>query len=99
MLFDHSAECEYMLWKILLIPVLVMTLKSAGAEPAEVERLIRQLGADDFTERQSAAEKLWALGPSVEPALLAAGGNQDLEIKTAANRILLRFNQGFFPDN
>jgi hypothetical protein len=42
---------------------------SAAADPAEVERLVRELGADEFATREAAQLALIELGPDAVPAL------------------------------
>jgi WD40 repeat protein len=55
--------------------------------PAEIERLIKQLGSDDFNEREAASKALEAIG---EPALSAlrktAAGAGDAEVRERAEK-------------
>jgi hypothetical protein len=54
---------------LLSTAVLTTTLAQVAAEDtSEIERLIKQLGSDDFTEREAASKRLESIG---EPAWLA----------------------------
>jgi WD40 repeat protein len=57
--------------------------------PAEVERLIKQLGNDAFEEREAASKALAAMGEAARPALLkAATGSDDAEIRRRAEQLV-----------
>lgn len=60
---------------------------------AEVEALIKQLGAGDFSEREDAQIKLAAQGELVREALTKALKNSDPEIVNAAGRLLDKINR------
>jgi hypothetical protein len=61
----------------------------AKAQPAEVERLIKQLGSDSFTERQAATKALDAIGePALETLRKAATENGDAEVRRRAKQIV-----------
>ena len=65
------------------------------ADPPEkqdirVARLIRQLGAADFSQRQQADEQLARLGPSSRAPLEEAVSDEDLEVRLRAKRLLDR---------
>ena len=50
------------------------------ASPAEIERLIRQLGSDSFAEREAASKALQDIGqPALGPLRKALSGNGDKE--------------------
>ncbi|HZY90217.1 MAG TPA: Hint domain-containing protein [Gemmataceae bacterium] len=51
----------------------------AGAA-REVEGLVKQLGSDDFKQREAAGKRLVALGPRAYPALQAAARGPDKEL-------------------
>ncbi len=52
--------------------------------PAEIERLIKQLGSDKFDQREAASKALEAMGDSAWEALHAAvGRNNDPEVTKA----------------
>lgn len=62
---------------------------SLGKPPAEVAKLIQQLGSDDFAEREAAHHKLESLGELAFDALRQAiTESDDPEIKSRAQRIL-----------
>jgi hypothetical protein len=52
--------------------------------------LVRQLGAPRFADRQAAARELERMGSPALPALLAARGSRDMEIKTRAQTLLVK---------
>ena len=51
------------------------------ADAARIDRLIQQLGSDDFAERETAGKVLEAIGAAALPALRKAQDNSDLEIR------------------
>jgi hypothetical protein len=67
----------------------VATLR-AGPETAEAERLVRQLGSDDFKAREAAAKALLKLGPPARPALEKAQEGDDPEVRRRAGDLLRR---------
>jgi WD40 repeat protein len=68
---------------LLLLPCLALPL--AAADDAAVARLIRQLGSEEFAEREAAAKELVALGEAAWPALRkAAVDHPDPEVRKAA---------------
>src|SRR5262245_6531410 len=57
--------------------------------PADIERLIKQLGSDDFNEREAASKALETVGdPALEALRKAAAGNPDAEIRHRAERAI-----------
>src|SRR5690554_6819250 len=59
-------------------------------QAAEIERLIKQLGDDRFTEREKAENRLTEFGGAARIALEKALENSDREIVSRAERILSR---------
>jgi len=55
--------------------------------PAEIERLIRQLGNEEFSEREEASRRLKKIGPPAVPALRAAIKSKDAEVSRRATDI------------
>ena len=56
---------------------------------AEIDRLIRQLGSDQFDQREAASKALAALGESARGALLkAATGSDDAEVRWRAEKLV-----------
>jgi RNA polymerase sigma factor (sigma-70 family) len=65
-----------------------------AADAAEVERLIRQLGSDRFTEREEATQALEKIGePAYEALRKAAADSDDVEIRKRAEGILRTIEQ------
>jgi WD40 repeat protein len=60
---------------------------------AEIERLIRELGDEDFDVRQAATEKLAKIGEAALPALKQAADGKDLEVKRRAADLLARIEK------
>jgi hypothetical protein len=58
-----------------------------ATEPV-IRRLIRQLGADDFDQRQTAAERLIEIGPDALPLLEEAHEQSADEIRSRAGRLV-----------
>jgi hypothetical protein len=61
-----------------------------AAEEEAIARLVAQLGAQDWAERQDASRRLAALGAAARPALEAAAGSPDPEIGWRVRRLLER---------
>jgi tetratricopeptide (TPR) repeat protein len=71
----------------------------AKVSPAEIAKLIEQLGARDFAGREKASQRLWQAGRAAEPALRDAVKNAgDPEVARRAGKILERFRVGIYPD-
>lgn len=68
--------------------------QSAGAD--DVQRWIRQLGADGFAERQAAHERLLQRGPELLPQLRAAAVQGDPEIRLRAAQLADRLREAQF---
>jgi hypothetical protein len=60
----------------------------AGGAAAEIDRLVADLDAPRYSERQSASEKLAALGPAALSALEKAAKGESLEVTTRAVELL-----------
>jgi tetratricopeptide (TPR) repeat protein len=56
--------------------------------PAEVERLVAQLGSSSFAEREAAAARLKGLGKAAHEALRRAALSKDPEVRRRAGRLL-----------
>lgn len=61
---------------------------SSGADAADAEVLIRQLGAPEYRVRVDAESKLRDLGKQVAAALEKAASAEDPEVKVRARRLL-----------
>jgi hypothetical protein len=64
----------------------VRNLRPAKEQRARAEVLIRQLGADEFSEREKASEALVKLGPAVLPLVRMAIQSTDAEVRKRAKR-------------
>jgi sugar lactone lactonase YvrE len=59
------------------------------ADAAAIARLVRQLGSDEFAEREAASRALEAIGePALEALQTAAEDDQDPEIRRRANAVV-----------
>jgi hypothetical protein len=64
------------------------------ADPACINRLVEQLGADRFNDREAASRALETLGNSALPALQkAAGESEDSEVRRRAARLVAAIRQ------
>jgi hypothetical protein len=67
-----------------------LNLPAAAPPVPDVDRLIRQLGSDDFHQREAASEGLARIG---EPALAALrkakASARDLEVRRRAQRLIV----------
>lgn len=75
-------------------PTAEVKAAAPAANTAEIADLVKQLDADDFKARQTAAEKLSALGKPAIPALGEAAQSSQLELMSQALGILRGFYQG-----
>jgi hypothetical protein len=76
------------------LTAILASLVDAAAPPARqgaVARLVRQLGSDDFDEREAASRGLEALGRAALPALHRAVRSPDLEVRRRARDLRRRF--------
>jgi WD40 repeat protein len=78
-----------------LAPLLACLLVPAGPEEkADIDRLIRQLGADDFEAREEATARLARIGEPALPALRkAAAESRDGETKRRAVALIARIEK------
>jgi RNA polymerase sigma factor (sigma-70 family) len=61
---------------------------------AEIERLIKQLGSEKFTEREAATTALASIGePAYETLRKATEASEDVEIRRRAERLILLIEQ------
>lgn len=70
----------------------VLAVESGGkTSPGDLEvlRLIRQLGSDDFDERESATARLKEIGASALPALQQARSSNDAEVRQRATALIV----------
>ena len=69
----------------LLLPAALLGLAARGDRPAEIERLVTELGNPDYAVRETASDRLASLGHDAADALLtAAEVSDDLELALRA---------------
>src|SRR3954454_16281516 len=83
------ALCPLLLTVGMTLAVPALTAGTEPPTPAEIRRLVTQLGSDQFAEREAAGRRLEAIG---EPALgalrRAAGNDPDPEIRRRARGLV-----------
>jgi hypothetical protein len=90
--------------RLSLFPLLCLAaLLPAAAPPArpssaEVARLLRQLGDDDFDVREAATARLLRAGEAALPALHKALASADLEVRHRARRIVAALEARLSPE-
>lgn len=72
------------------VPLLRDRLHAWPDLDARVGGLVRQLGADDFTDRERAGKELEAIGPDAGPALRRAATDPSPEVVRRAARLLAK---------
>jgi WD40 repeat protein len=70
----------------------------AGPSAAEVERLIGELGDDDFDLREAATGRLKLAGEPALDALYAAKAGRDLEVRRRAGRVITAVEGRLYPE-
>lgn len=66
----------------------LLAVLAIPARGGEIEDLVRALGDDDYEVREKAAQRLTEIGEPAVPALRAATGNPDAEVRAKASRAL-----------
>src|SRR5207302_119225 len=56
--------------------------------PAQIRRLVTQLGSDEFARREAASRRLEALGEPALPALHQAAASPDPEVRRRAGQVI-----------
>jgi len=87
-LLDYLPTDAYWRAKGVTVSVERMVNELAADAPADVAKLVGDLGAEDFKTREAAMQKLRALGPAAAPALQRAAENDDPEVRTRAQELL-----------
>lgn len=73
-----------------VVAALVVGVAPALPPPStlEIARLVKRLGAEDFSQREAAAKRLEVLGERALPALRVASKSDDAETRSRAKRLL-----------
>ncbi len=81
---------------VLLALAASLPLLAQEGDAEHIARLVRQLGSDDYAERDAAVRELRAMGKRVLPALQEAAQSDDAEIRERALDLLprVRWNLG-----
>src|SRR5437762_2872147 len=79
---------------LLLVPFVPIRL---GAE-AEVNRVIKQLGDDDFDKREAATKRLEEIGEPALDALHKATTSEDAEVRRRAEDIVAVVEDRLYPE-
>jgi WD40 repeat protein len=93
---DLAAEGEqaWHAWRVLLasgdrsVALLAEHLEPVATETRTIERLIAQLNADDFQDREVGQRQLKELGPIADPYLRRAQGESPLEARRRIHELL-----------
>src|SRR5262245_27268005 len=73
---------------LLLLTLPFVTIVAVAGGDTEVERLIKQLGSDDFDERETATKRLQEIGEPALGALDKAATSAGAEVRLRAEHIL-----------
>ena len=95
---DHSRHANQPLRSICLATIALVatclqlpaadTPKQSSKDPGRIGTLVRQLGSEDFTEREAASDELTRVGLPAFTALEAAAVHPDREVRYRSIRIL-----------
>src|SRR4051794_36127713 len=78
-------RCVILLW---LVPFFAPGVLTAEPREAELARLIKQLGNDDFFEREAATKRLTEIGEPESDVLQQAKTSDDPEVRWRAGQIV-----------
>src|SRR6187397_240314 len=79
--------------------LVALPLAFAAAPPQRsVERLIGQLGSDNFAEREAASKRLEAIGEPALDALDRAAESGDAEVRARARRVVAAVENRLYPE-
>jgi len=76
---------------LLMVPASARTAEKADkplADAAEIAKLVKQLGDDNYATREAAQKKLIEIGPPARDAVAAALESKDPEVSTRAKAVL-----------
>jgi WD40 repeat protein len=69
-----------------------------GADGPEIDRLVRQLGSDNFAQREQATRRLREVGVPALDALRKAAGSDDYEVRRRARELLAALEQQLYGE-
>ena len=75
-----------------------LAVRADPPKPADLERLVKQLGHDDFSKREEATKRLEELGEAALEAVRLARTSDDLEIRWRATEIARRIERRLFGE-
>src|SRR6202035_3532181 len=73
---------------LLLLALLFVPVVAADPDDAEIARLVKQLGRDDFEKREDATTRLKEIGEPALDALHQAKTSNDVEVRRRAEEIV-----------
>jgi WD40 repeat protein len=76
----------------------LLPLRAGEPKPSEIERLIRQLGSDDFEKREAASKRLEAIGAPALDLLRKAAADEDAEIRQRAATLVETIERGLLGE-
>lgn len=88
-------------WRILLcvaLFTLLARLVYGAAPPPEIARLIRQLGHDDFDQREAASKQLSERGEEVMAALKLAATSHDAEVRRRSLELVAEIERRLYGE-
>jgi hypothetical protein len=80
-----AAACSAVLW---IAGAVITADQAAAASPDPIDRLIQQLGSDDFETREAASKELKGIGEPAVPPLHKATESHDSEIRRRAQELV-----------
>src|SRR5262245_24348539 len=83
----RSALCAS-IWLVTVWTFSCLEMRAASPDTAVIERLVQQLGSDHFNERETASQRLEAIGAPALQALQKAATNDDPEVRYRAKTLL-----------
>jgi hypothetical protein len=78
---------------IVLVAAALVAAEPSGADPTDVRDLVKQLGSDDYAEREAASKRLDAIGPGALTELRAAVRSENPEVARRAHELLRRIER------
>src|SRR5260370_3867591 len=83
---------------ILLLSLTALVARAETPDATEIERLVKQLGDDDFDTRETATKRLKEIGEPALDALRKAATNDDAEVRRRAQEALAFIKKKFLAE-